>query len=81
MCLSSAGSRSGWSCVALLNLYLIHVHVVYTEAGQSFMAVSRIKPASNGGVLLCANCTRVVESPKSKQTKDSVDEIKGYKPL
>lgn len=48
--------QRGWSRVARLNLYLIHVHVLYTEAGQSFMAVARIKPASNGGVLLCANC-------------------------
>lgn len=49
--------QHGWSRVAPLNLYLIHVHVVYTEAGQSFMAVARIEPASSRGILLCANCT------------------------
>lgn len=61
--------QHGWSCVAHLNWYVIHVHVVCTEAEQSLMAVARIRTASAGGVLLCANCTQCLlnlQSP-SKQ--------------
>ncbi|KAF2986667.1 hypothetical protein EK904_013449, partial [Melospiza melodia maxima] len=50
--------QHGWSCVAHLNWCLMHVPVVYPEAEQSLVAVARIKTGSEGGILLCANCTR-----------------------
>lgn len=50
--------QHGWSCVARLDWHVIHIHVVYPEAEQSLMAVARIKTAGDGGILLCANCTR-----------------------
>lgn len=40
--------QHGWSCVAHLHWYLLHVPVVYTEAEQSLMAVARIRTASDG---------------------------------
>lgn len=54
MFLSSADSMGG----AHVNWYLMHVPVVYPKAEQSLMAEARIRAASDGGILLCANCTR-----------------------
>lgn len=45
------------------------------------MAMARIKPASNGGVLLSANCTWGLLDLQSPSKQDSVCEIKGYKLL